>query len=119
MPKVWFNSRSRDEEEPPYVCFARKVCRFDTSPLPRQKYASIAPVRILLICSNGVDFSLHGGSLGVSRASQARDRKTVRVAKKHAIDPKVCREKSVCSQKAEKTPRNLTILAQRTQKVKQ
>jgi hypothetical protein len=40
------------------VCFVRKVCRFDSSPLQRQKYESIMSVRILLICSNGVDCSL-------------------------------------------------------------
>jgi hypothetical protein len=55
--------------------FARKVCRFDSSPLQRQKYASSLPMRILLLGSNGVDCSLHRRSLAVRRASQTRDRK--------------------------------------------
>ena len=63
------------------MCFARKVCRFDSSPLQRQKYASIISVRILLICSNGVDCSLYRGSLVVSCASRGRDRKTIYEAK--------------------------------------
>ena len=92
------------------VCFARKVCHFDSSPLQRQKYASILLVRILLICSNGVDCSLHRGSLAVHRASQARDR-TTSVGEKLPIDPKVgriatkvCREESLGHPKTEKMP---------------
>src|SRR2546428_9636735 len=42
------------------LCFTRKVCRFDISPLQRQRYASIIPVRILLLCSSGAVFSLCG-----------------------------------------------------------
>jgi len=63
------------------VCFARKVCRFDTSPLQRQRYASITPVRIVRICSNGVDCSPHGGSPVVSCAFSARTRQTICGAK--------------------------------------
>lgn len=53
------------DREKPAVCFVRKVCRFDISRLPRQRYAAITPVRILLPCSNGAVGSLYGPSWGV------------------------------------------------------
>lgn len=76
------------------MCFARKVCRFDISMLPWQRYAAITPVRILLLCSNGAVASLHRLSEWCSLArwaSPARDSKTMHRAKKHAIDAKVGR----------------------------